>query len=110
MSSIKALLPAGAVFAAVIVAIAGAGPRPEKSDAVTSTSNNTPTDMVQVRFLDDKGLPGPLTPSPKVVKTDAEWKKQLTADQYAITRGKGTEPAFCGAFFDQHKPGVYFCY
>jgi methionine-R-sulfoxide reductase len=65
--------------------------------------------MVQVRFLDDNGLPGPLTPTPKVVKTDAEWRKQLTADQYRITRAKGTEPAFCGAFYDQHKPGVYTC-
>jgi methionine-R-sulfoxide reductase len=65
--------------------------------------------MLQVRFLDDKGLPGPLVESPKVVKTDAEWRKQLTADQYRIARGKGTEPAFCGAFYDQHKPGIYYC-
>jgi methionine-R-sulfoxide reductase len=65
--------------------------------------------MVQVRFLDDKGQLGPVTSVPKVVKTDAEWKKQLTADQYRIARGKGTEPAFCGAFFDNHKPGVYTC-
>jgi len=65
--------------------------------------------MIQVRFLDDKGQPGPLTPTPKVVKTDAEWKKQLTTNEYAIARGKGTEPAFCGAFFDNHKPGVYEC-
>ncbi|HEY3914232.1 MAG TPA: peptide-methionine (R)-S-oxide reductase MsrB [Verrucomicrobiae bacterium] len=65
--------------------------------------------MVQVRLLDDKGLPGPLVSTPKVVKTDAEWRKQLTADEYRITRGKGTEPAFCGAFFDNHKSGVYYC-
>jgi methionine-R-sulfoxide reductase len=65
--------------------------------------------MIQVRFLDEKGKPGPLTPTPKVVKTDAQWKKQLTTNEYAIARGKGTEPAFCGAFFDLHKPGVYEC-
>jgi methionine-R-sulfoxide reductase len=65
--------------------------------------------MVQVRFVDEKGQPGPVTSVPKVVKTDAEWRKQLTADQYRIARGKGTEPAFCGAFFDNHKPGIYYC-
>ena len=65
--------------------------------------------MIQVRFLDEKGMPGPLTATAKVVKTDAEWKKQLTTNEYAIARGKGTEPAFCGAFFDEHKPGIYEC-
>jgi len=65
--------------------------------------------MIQVRFLDAKGMPGPLTATAKVVKTDAEWKKQLTTNEYAIARGKGTEPAFCGAFFDEHKPGIYEC-
>ena len=65
--------------------------------------------MIQVRFLDEKGVPGPLTSTPRVVKTDAEWKRLLTTNQYAIARGKGTEPAFCGAFYDQHKPGIYSC-
>jgi peptide methionine sulfoxide reductase msrA/msrB len=46
---------------------------------------------------------------PKVVKTDAEWRKQLTAEQFNITRGKGTETAFCGAFYDNHKDGIYHC-
>ena len=46
---------------------------------------------------------------PKVVKTDAEWKKQLTTDQYNITRNKDTEPAFCRGFYDNHKEGTYHC-
>jgi peptide methionine sulfoxide reductase msrA/msrB len=45
----------------------------------------------------------------KIIKSDEEWKKQLTDEQYRITRGKGTERAFCGAFYDNHKEGVYHC-
>jgi len=45
----------------------------------------------------------------KVVKTDAEWKKQLTPDQYRIARGKDTERPFCGNLLDNHKEGVYTC-
>jgi methionine-R-sulfoxide reductase len=71
--------------------------------------NTNQINMVQVRFLDEKGLPGPLVPTARVVKTDEEWRRQLTPDQYKIARAKGTEPAFCGAFFDQHKPGIYYC-
>ncbi len=45
----------------------------------------------------------------KIVKTDEEWKKQLTPEQYRITRGKGTERAFCGVFYDNHRDGIYHC-
>ena len=65
--------------------------------------------MVAVRLLNEKGELLPNTRVARVVKTDAEWRKQLTAEQYAIARGKGTEPAFCGAFYDNHKSGVYVC-
>ena len=97
------------VVAAALLAMTQAGCT--RGEAAGDATNSTPlqTAMIQVRFLDEKGVPGPLTSTPKVVKTDAQWKKQLTADQYAIARGKGTEPAFCGAFFDLHKPGVYEC-
>ena len=45
----------------------------------------------------------------KVVKTDAEWQKILTPEQYRVTRGKGTEPAFCGLLVDEKQPGTYEC-
>lgn len=45
----------------------------------------------------------------KIVKTDDEWKKQLTPEQYRITRKKGTEAPFCGTFYNHKKPGTYFC-
>jgi len=45
----------------------------------------------------------------KVIKSDEEWRKQLTQEQYEVARGKGTEPAFCGAFYDHKKAGIYSC-
>ncbi len=45
----------------------------------------------------------------KIIKTEAEWKKLLTPEQYRITREHGTEAAFCGVFYDHKKPGMYSC-
>lgn len=45
----------------------------------------------------------------KVTKTEEEWKKLLTKDQFYVTRKKGTERAFGGAFWDHHEAGVYTC-
>ena len=98
------------MFAAALAAGAvGCGAQPPSAPAQAPDSNGNQIAMVQVRLLDDKGLPGPLVSTPKVVKTDQAWAKQLTPEQYRVARGKGTEPAFCGAFYDQHKPGVYDC-
>ncbi|HNU88894.1 MAG TPA: peptide-methionine (R)-S-oxide reductase MsrB [Ferruginibacter sp.] len=44
-----------------------------------------------------------------VTKTDAEWRKQLTAEQYQVTRKKGTERAFTGVYWDNHQTGIYKC-
>jgi peptide-methionine (R)-S-oxide reductase len=44
-----------------------------------------------------------------VKKTDAEWRKQLTAEQYQVTRKKGTESPYTGQYWDNHKKGTYAC-
>lgn len=45
----------------------------------------------------------------KIVKSEAEWRAQLTPEQYRITREKGTERAFTGVYWDSKEPGVYRC-
>ena len=45
----------------------------------------------------------------EVTKTDAEWKKQLTALQFDVTRNKGTEQPYTGITWDNHKEGTYYC-
>ena len=45
----------------------------------------------------------------KIIKSAEEWKKQLTPEQYAVARQKGTERAFTGKYFDSHENGTYYC-
>jgi peptide-methionine (R)-S-oxide reductase len=47
--------------------------------------------------------------SDKVSKTDAEWREQLTREQYHVTRTKGTEPPFTGEHYATKTPGTYYC-
>ena len=45
----------------------------------------------------------------KVVKSDAEWQRQLTPEQYRVLRGQGTEPPFTGRYNDCKDEGVFRC-
>ncbi len=47
--------------------------------------------------------------SDHVTKSDAEWREQLSAEQYRVSRKKGTERAFTGAYWDHHEKGDYHC-
>ena len=79
----KTVTSVWAVWAAAIAGCAGpdAAPRPDKEPAM----------------------------SDKVVKTDAQWRACLSPAQYHVTREKGTEPAFSGAYWKTKTPGTYRC-
>ncbi len=49
------------------------------------------------------------TPPKRVIKTNAEWKKILTPDQYAVLREHGTERAGTSPLVDEHSHGVFYC-
>ena len=53
--------------------------------------------------------PDPAATSPSLPKTDAEWRRVLTPEQYQVTRQKGTEAPFSGEYYKIDKQGVYRC-
>lgn len=55
--------------------------------------------------MTDETTPPTTTPA----RTDAEWRAALTNEQYRVLRQKGTERAFTGDLWDEHRPGAYRC-
>ena len=45
----------------------------------------------------------------KITKSEAEWKAELTREQYYVTRAGGTERAFAGPYWNEKRPGLYRC-
>ncbi len=58
-------------------------------------------------FKRSGGTPPP--PAPTLEKTDEEWRDELTPGQYRVLRRGATEPAFTGAYWDNHDEGVFRC-
>jgi peptide-methionine (R)-S-oxide reductase len=78
-----------------------AGPGGTASPGAAADAKNT----IRVYSAEKKGY---ITVE-RVIKSDAEWKKELTPEQYNITRKKGTERAFTGKYWDNHEKGTYSC-
>ena len=67
------------------------------------------TEYVEIVEFKDSGEKVGVERVPKVVKTDDEWRKQLTPEQFAVTRKEGTERAFTGQYWDLHAKGLFRC-
>jgi peptide methionine sulfoxide reductase msrA/msrB len=85
----------------LLVSVAPSGSGGVES-APARTSGKTGSKGVEIRLTEPVELP-------RVVKSEAAWRAQLTPEQYRITRTHGTERAFCGVFHDNHKEGIYAC-
>jgi methionine-R-sulfoxide reductase len=67
------------------------------------------TETVRVKVFNGEGkLVGPVE-TPRIEKSDAEWRALLTPAQFQVARGKGTERPFCGTLLDNKKLGIYTC-
>jgi len=66
-------------------------------------------DMVRIVGFDAMGRRTGVMEVERIEKSPEEWRRQLTADQYEVTREAGTERAFTGKYADNHADGIYTC-
>ena len=71
-------------------------------------ANRAPQEVDIVEFT-DSGERKETVHVPKLVKTENEWKQQLSPGAYNVTREDGTERAFTGEYWDNHEQGIYRC-
>lgn len=73
---------------------------------IATTTQGVMIDWKQVKEYANNGGP---EPPKRVEKSEAEWKQELTDEQFQITRKHGTERAFSGEYCEAHQPGLYGC-
>jgi peptide-methionine (R)-S-oxide reductase len=64
---------------------------------------------VQIAKFSDDGTRLSVETVAKVIKSDADWRKSLSSDQFDVTRRADTERPFTGAYYNNHDPGLYRC-
>ena len=98
------LTAAGAAAGAIV----GLLRRPVVLEAASAETQGTPGEVTIVEFS-DQGKKLRKVRVPKIVKTEAEWKQQLSPNAFEITRHADTEIAFTGQYWNLHDRGIYRC-
>jgi len=75
----------------------------------TASARRRDPGMVRLVDFSDAGKRIGIVTTQKVVKSEEDWKRQLSPDQFAVTRKKGTELAFTGKYYNLHDQGIYRC-
>ncbi len=104
----RLFLAGGATAAAGFALLSFRNLRSESVVEASGTGANAPGMVTVVNFSNDGKNLGTQT-IPKVIKTDAEWKAQLSANAYDIARRADTEIAYTGATWNEHGKGIFRC-
>jgi peptide-methionine (R)-S-oxide reductase len=98
------LLSGGAALAGVALWFMRPGEAPQASAVPTG-----PAPEVEIAEFSAQGVPTGTVRVPKIVKSETEWKRQLSANAYDIARQADTEMAYTGAYWNLHQSGLYYC-
>jgi peptide-methionine (R)-S-oxide reductase len=100
----RALLITPFAFAGLVAISSRKGDR-----SVGNVSANDSASEVVIVPLTDKGQKLAPVTLQKLIRSDAEWRKLLDAEQYYVTRHQGTDTAFTGTYYQLHDPGLFRC-
>ena len=98
------LLSGGAAVAGIAVWSLRSAP-----PALSTTAPNGPAPEVTIAEFSSAGVPTGTIRVRKIVKSDAEWRRQLSANAFDIDRRADTEMAFTGSYWNLHQRGIYRC-
>ena len=83
--------------------------RSEPAEAEPTPAKGGQPKMVRIVEFSDAGVREDVVTVPKIVKTEDEWRQQLSSAAFEVTRHAGTETAFTGAYWNLHQKGLFRC-